>query len=134
MNMVIQTGTFEARRQAVTERTKEGKPVEFTGPKPGSDGRSIANYVAQRLAWDVANKHTHHLQFNIQFIADALNTAFGGHRCKKIIGTSLHHSKMSIWTESTRYTFDLNDGPIEKMRFLEAMCELVELGEMLGDY
>jgi len=86
------------------------------------------------LAWNVAGKHTHDLQFNIQYIVDALNEMYSSVDSHEIIGSSLHHSNMSIWTSTDKYTFDLKNGEIPKDEFIAAISELVRAGNVIGDY
>lgn len=134
LTLTKQTGTFEPRREPVSERTTPGITPIFTAPNPQNNYRADANLVGQLLAWNVAGKHTHDLQFNIQYIVDALNEAFSSVAAQEIIGSSLHHSNMSIWTATDKYTFDLKNGEIPKEEFMAAISELVQAGDVINEY
>lgn len=134
MKVIKKSGSFMTRRQPVSERTTAGITPLFEPPDHENNGRADANYVGQLLSWQIAGKYTYDLQFNIQYIVDALNNTFSSVSAKEIIGSSLHHSNMSLWTADKKFTFDLKLGVINKLEFMRRIKELVESGEVIGEY
>ena len=119
-------GEFSPRRFRPKGRTLEYHPSVFSFPLRGVDNRSEINYWAQLLSWEIANKYNYHLHENIQFIVDALNDSMQGYARYSIIGNSVRVPFFSVWTATRKYTFDLSQGEIPKLNFIETISELTD--------
>lgn len=127
MNELIKRefGEFNPRQFRPKGRTKDYHPSVFRRPVNVKDKRSEINYFAQLLSWELGNKHTFHLQENIQFVVDTLNFSFSGYARYKIIGNSVRVPYFRVWTATQKFTFDLSQGEFDKCRFVEIISELV---------